>query len=96
MKAPCATQQTRESFVKAEGAQKKESTRCNVAEAKTTHTGSQESNKRTRQNNDFFKANYYAPFLNHAAMLHRDRRAEFKKHSRVIHTGNPYSTLRFS
>lgn len=97
MKSPlCHSANKRESFVVAEGERKEDSTRCNVPEVKTTHTGSQEGNKRERQNNDsFFKVSYYAPFLNRAAMLHRDGRAEFKKRSRVKHLGNPYSNLCF-
>lgn len=87
MKAPCVTRRTRARFFKAEGAQKEDSTRCNVPEAKTTHTGSQDGNKGARQNVVSFKANYYTPFLNHAAMLHRDGRAELKKQSRGVHIG---------
>lgn len=92
MKAPRVTLQIRVRLFKAEGAQKEDSTRCNVPEAKATHTGSRGGNKRAKQNNVFFKANYYAPFLNHAAMLHRDTREEFKKHTQVIHMANSYST----
>lgn len=96
MKGACVTRQRRVRFFKAERAQKEDSTRCNVPEAKTTHTGSQEGNKRAKHNNVFFKANYYAPFPNHAAMLCRDARAEFKKHSRgelAFHLTSPHTLV---
>lgn len=73
MKAPCATQQTRESFVKAEGAQKK---RIHQVQRRRSKDNTHRKSRKQQKSNDFFKANYYAPFLNHAAMLHRDGRAK--------------------